>query len=76
MNESMKILHIDPEYQATFFEYQPGSAKQSTLNLQETIDLLKTVELDLILSEPHHRAILNHPEPVTQDDKVRSGHLG
>ncbi len=63
MNQSIKILHIDPEYQATYFDYRPGSSIKSTLNLQEAINLLKTVDIDLILSEPHNRAILNPSQP-------------
>jgi hypothetical protein len=63
MNQSIKILHIDPEYQATYFDYRPGASIKSTLNLQEAINLLKTVDIDLILSEPHNRAILNPSQP-------------
>jgi hypothetical protein len=63
MNQSIKILHIDPQYQATFFDYRPGSSIKSALTLQETINLLKTVDFDLILSEPHNRAILNPSQP-------------
>jgi hypothetical protein len=64
MNQPIKILHIDPEYKVTYLIYRSGSSIQSIVNLQEAIDLLKTVDFDLVISEPHHRAILNNPEPA------------
>ena len=63
MNQSIKILHIDSQYEATYFVCRSGSSIQFALNLQEAINLLNTIDLDLILSEPHNRAILNHSQP-------------
>ena len=62
MNQPIKILHIGPEYEITYFVYRPGSSIQSKLTLTAAINLLKNVDFDLILSEPHNRAVLN-PNP-------------
>jgi hypothetical protein len=61
MNPPIKILHIDPEYKVTYLIYRSGSSIHSPVNLQEAIDLLKTVYFDLVISEPHNRAMLNKP---------------
>ena len=58
MNTPIKILHIDPDFKVTYFLKQPGSIIQSLVSLKQAIDLLKTEEFDLILSELHNKALL------------------
>jgi hypothetical protein len=59
MDHPVKILHIDPDYQVTFFLYRSGISTHSLISLEQAVHLLKTEKFDLILSEPHHQAILN-----------------
>ena len=58
MNTPIKILHIDPDFKVTYFLKQPGCIIQSLVPLKQAIQLLKTEEFDLILSEPHNKVIL------------------
>jgi hypothetical protein len=58
MNPTVRVLHIDPDFQVTYFIFRPGASIQSSVPLQQAIDLLKTETFDLILSEPHNKAIL------------------
>ena len=60
MNTSIKILHIDPDFRITYFIKHPGSLIRSLVPLKQAIQLLKTQKFDLILSEPHNKAILDH----------------
>ncbi len=59
MDKPIKILHIDPDYRITYLLYQPGSSIQSQLTIQQAVNLLKNDRFDLILSEPHNKAILD-----------------
>jgi hypothetical protein len=59
MNTPIKILHIDPDFRITYFIKNPGSIIRSHVPLKEAIELLKTQQFDLILSEPHNKAILS-----------------
>ena len=63
MNQQIKILHIDPDFTVTYFICHSGAFIQSRVNIKEAVNLLKTEKFDLILSEPHNRAILNHQSP-------------
>jgi hypothetical protein len=58
MGSPLKILHIDPDYKVTYFINRPGSLIRSPVPLKQAIQLLKTEQFDLILSEPHNKAIL------------------
>jgi hypothetical protein len=58
MPKLIKILHIDPEFQTTYFIVRPRSFIRTSIPLRDAIELLKTEDFDLIISEPHHRAIL------------------
>jgi hypothetical protein len=58
MNTPIKILYIDPDFRITYFIKHPGSMIRSLVPLQEALQLLKTQDFDLILSEPHGKAIL------------------
>ena len=59
MNTPIKILHIDPDFRVIYFIKHPGSIIRSLVPLEQAIQLLKSEEFDLILSEPHNMAILN-----------------
>lgn len=63
MSKLIKILHIDPDYQATFFCGNPGSFRFYSITIGQAIHLLKGEDFDLILSEPHNRAYLNPQSP-------------
>ena len=64
MEHSIKILHIDPDFRITYFIKHPGSMIRSLVPLNQAIQLLKTQTFDLILSEPHNKAILNDQPKV------------
>ncbi len=67
MGKTIKIIHIDPDYRVTYFINHDGVLICSPLTLEQAISLLKTENLDLILSEPHQKAILNtqdHPQKM------------
>lgn len=57
MANPLKILHIDPNYKVTYFINRLGSLIRSPVSLETAINLLKTEQFDLILSEPHNKAI-------------------
>lgn len=59
MAENIKILHVDPDFKVTYFIYRPGSSIQTAVSLREAINLLKTIDFDLIMDEPNNHAILN-----------------
>jgi hypothetical protein len=59
MSKPIKILHVDPDYKATYFINRPGSLIRSPISLKKAVQLLKAEKFDLILSEPHNKAILN-----------------
>ena len=60
MEKLIKILHVDPDFKVTYLIYRNGSSIHSTVPLKEAIDRLKKVDFDLILSEPHNKAILSN----------------
>jgi len=55
----VRILHIDEDYKITYLIFRLGASIKSTLSLEEAVSLLKTETFDLILSEPHDKAVLN-----------------
>jgi hypothetical protein len=63
MTNMIKILHIDPDYQATYFIYGQGTTIRTSVPLETAIELLKKEDFDLILSEPHNKAILKKEKP-------------
>ena len=62
MEKPIKILHIDPDFKVTYFIKHPRATICSLVPLKQAIQLLKTEEFDLILSEPNNKAILK-PQP-------------
>ena len=59
MNKTIKILHIDTDFRVTYFIQHEGVLISSSITQEQAISLLKSDDLDLILSEPHNKAILN-----------------
>ena len=61
-------MHIDADYQVHYIIIQTGSLIHSTLSLQTAVYFLNSVEFDLILSEPHQKAIIkkenNHHDKI------------
>ena len=64
MEQPIKILHIDLDFNVTYIIYRTGISIYLTVPLKKTINLLKTANFDLILSEPHNKAILNNQHPI------------
>jgi len=58
MSRLIKILHIDPDYQITYLIYRHPSHMRTSVSLETAIALLKKEDFDLIVSEPHNKAIL------------------
>ena len=57
MSRLIKILHLDPNYQITWF-FSLSIGHPDLVPPQTAIDLLKTGDFDLIVSESHNKAIL------------------
>jgi CheY-like chemotaxis protein len=70
MNPPIKILYIDSDFKVSYFIKDSGTTIRSQISLEQAIHLLKTEKFDLILSEPHNKAIMN-PQADTKDIKVR-----
>ncbi len=76
MSRLIKILHIDPDYQITYLIYRHNSSIRTSVPLKTAIELLKKEDFDLILSEPHNKAILKktpqtiEPKPGSADDQT------
>jgi hypothetical protein len=66
MKKPIKILHIDRDYQVSYFILRNGSFIQSSVPRKAAIALLKKECFDLIISEPHQRALLT-PQEGTED---------
>jgi hypothetical protein len=64
MNSSIKILHIDKDYQIRYWIFWKGTQISSKITISRAIKLIKTIPIDLILSEPQNLAILNSPNKV------------
>ncbi len=58
MSAPVKILYINPDFEVTYFVFHAGTSIRSSVPLRQAIDLLRTEEFDLILSEPHKKAVL------------------
>ena len=75
MDGLVKILHIDPDYQINYFIFRSRLSIRTSVPLQTAIELLKTVDFDLILSEPHDKAILKEQQhspkarPIRRDER-------
>lgn len=58
MKNPVKIMHIDADYQVHYIIVQNGSLIHSTIPLQTAVKFLKTMEFDLIISEPQNKALI------------------
>jgi hypothetical protein len=59
----IKILHIDLDYQVTYFIWGSHLSIKTSIPLQMAIGLLKNQDFNLIVSEPHNKAILKERHP-------------
>jgi hypothetical protein len=75
MKNPIKILHIYPDYKVTYFIIRDGGFIKSSVSLEAAVTLLKNEEFDLIISEPHKRAILN-PQASPKNIAPVLEHLG
>lgn len=79
MPRMIKIMHIDSDYQTTYFIFRNHASIRTSVPLSEAIALLKKEDFDLILSEPHNKAILKtkhpflKPRPVWSEDQPNMG---
>jgi hypothetical protein len=64
MNKLIKILHIDSNWQVIYFLIREGATVKTVVSLETAIMLLKNQEFDLIISEPHNVAILDHQKKI------------
>jgi hypothetical protein len=65
----IRILHIDLDYKISLMVIEKNISTMSHLSLREALKLIKTQELDLILSEPQQMAIFdktNPPNPINR----------
>jgi len=58
MKKPIKILHIDGDWKIVYIIIRAGSFIKSLVPLKTALNLLKKEKFDLIISEPHHWAIL------------------
>jgi len=66
------ILHIDPEFKVNYFILRKGASIRSSLSLEQTVELLKSQEIDLILSEPHNQVILKPQDYLGEPNPKRA----
>ena len=72
----IKILHIDPDYQITYFIFRSRLNIRTSVPLQTAIEFLKNEDFDLIVSEPHNKVILKEQHhsiksrPIISDDQL------
>ncbi len=66
MRIPVNILHIDSDYQVHHLFVQEGLFIHAMISLETAIALLKLMEFDLILSEPHNKACLSK----TKENKI------
>ena len=72
MEVPIKILHIHSDFKITYFIKKSRSIIRSAISLEQAVKLLKEEEFDLILSEPHNKAILKPRAgaALSKDNKV------
>lgn len=77
MDHPIMILHIDKDYQAFYWILRDPGKIISQVTILQAIQLLKTFEFDLIISEPQNLAILksvvaDKANPEDDDHKADS----
>lgn len=63
MSKPIQILYIDPDYRIIVFNDHSKPFGHYAVSIGDAVDLLKTEEFDLILSDPHNRAYLSPQRP-------------
>lgn len=58
MKKPIKIIHIDGNWKIVYIIIRAGGLIKSAVPLKAAIALLKKEKFDLIISEPHHKAVL------------------
>jgi hypothetical protein len=71
MPRLIKILHIDPDYQITYFIFRPRGSIRTPVSLRKAIELLKKEDFDLIISEPDNKAIMKEQHHPIKSKPVR-----
>ena len=71
MNKTIKILHVDMNWDVVYILIKDGMLVKSTVPLKTAVDLLKKVKFDLILSEPQNKAVLTPQAATDQIDYIR-----
>jgi len=61
LDRQVTILFVDQGYQISYWILQDKTKIVSSVSLNQAIELLKSNEFDLILSEPQNMAILKSP---------------
>jgi hypothetical protein len=61
MDKPKKILHIDSKWEVNYILIRDGAFIKSIIPLEGAIKMMKREVFDLILSEPHQKAILGIP---------------
>ncbi|MEW6184279.1 MAG: hypothetical protein AB1585_00910 [Thermodesulfobacteriota bacterium] len=64
MRKPVKILHIDSDYQPHHIIIQEGLFIHSKISMELAVDFLKSRDLDMVISEPHQRALLSKPSVI------------
>lgn len=58
MKKPIKIMHIDGNWKIVYIIIRAGGLIKSAVPLKSAIALLKKEKFDLIISEPHQKAVL------------------
>lgn len=59
MGQPVTIFYIDRDYEIFYWIFRDGARIVSKVAISQAIELLRTTEFDLIVSEPQNLAILN-----------------
>jgi hypothetical protein len=70
MSRLIKILPIDPDYRSTYFILRSQLTIKTPVTLQTAVHLLKNEHFNLILSEPHNKAILNEQSTIIKSSSI------
>ena len=76
MKKTIKILHVDMNWDVVYILIQDGVLLKSTVPLKTAVDLLKKVKFDLILSEPQNKAVLTPQTATNHIDYIKDSLTG
>ena len=71
MKKTIKILHVDMNWDVVYILIQDGVLLKSTVPLKTAVDLLKNIKFDLILSEPQNKAVLTPQTATNHIDYIK-----